>query len=82
MREFVEELRHRNVFRVAAAYLVIGWLIAQVADLAANAFNAPDWVMQMLIVALLLGLPVALFLAWAFELTPEGIVRAEDLPAR
>ncbi len=80
MREFVEELRHRNVFRVAAAYLVIGWLIAQVADLAADAFNAPDWVMQMLIVALLLGLPVALFLAWAFELTPEGIVRAEDLP--
>ena len=80
MRGFIEELRHRNVFRVAAAYLVVGWLIAQVADLAADAFNAPDWVMQMLIVALLLGLPVALFLAWAFELTPEGLMRAEDVP--
>ncbi|MBT8085426.1 MAG: hypothetical protein HKN35_07220 [Woeseia sp.] len=80
MRKFIEELRYRNVFRVAAAYLVIGWLIAQVADLATDAFNAPDWIMQLLITALLLGLPVALFLAWAFELTPEGIVRADELP--
>jgi TolB-like protein len=81
MRGFIEELRYRNVFRVAAAYIVAGWLLAQVADLAADAFNAPDWVMQMLIVLLLLGLPVALFLAWAYELTPKGVVRAKDLPA-
>ena len=74
MRGFIEELRYRNVFRVAIAYVVAGWLIAQVADLAADAFNAPDWVMQMLIVLLLLGLPVALFLAWAYELTPEGVL--------
>lgn len=80
MRGFIGELRHRNVLRVAAAYLVMGWLIAQVADLAADAFNAPDWLMQMLIVVLLLGLPVALFLAWAFELTPEGILRADEVP--
>ncbi|MGB5354023.1 MAG: hypothetical protein WBM54_14025 [Woeseia sp.] len=79
MRGFIDELRYRNVFRVAAAYLVVGWLIAQVADLATDAFNAPDWVMQLLIVALMLGLPIALFLAWAFELTTEGLVRAEDL---
>lgn len=81
MRGFIGELRYRNVFRVAAAYLVVGWLIAQVADLAADAFNAPDWVMQMLIVALLLGLPIALFLAWAFELTPDGLMRADEVPA-
>lgn len=80
MRGIIGELRHRNVFRVAAAYLVVGWLVAQVADLAADAFNAPDWVMQMLIVALLLGLPVALFLAWAFELTPDGLMRADEVP--
>ncbi len=80
MRSFIEELRYRNVFRVAAAYIVAGWLIAQVADLAADTFNAPDWLMQMLIVLLLLGLPAALFLAWAYELTPEGVVRAKDLP--
>lgn len=80
MRGFIEELRYRNVFRVAIAYIVAGWLLAQVADLAADAFNAPEWFMQMLIVVLLLGLPIALFLAWAYELTPEGVKRASDLP--
>ena len=76
MRGFIEELRYRNVFRVAIAYVIAGWLVAQVADLSADAFNAPDWVMKMLIVVLLIGLPVALFLAWAYELTPEGVKKA------
>lgn len=80
MRGFIEELRYRNVFRVAIAYIVAGWLIAQATDLAADAFDAPDWVMKMLIVVLLIGLPVALFLAWAYELTPDGVKRAKDLP--
>lgn len=80
MRGFIEELRHRNVFRVAIAYIVAGWLIAQVTDLAADAFDAPAWVMKMLIIVLLIGLPVALFLAWAYELTPDGVKRAKDLP--
>ena len=73
------ELSRRNVFRVGIAYCVAGWLSAQVLDLAADAFNAPDWVMQMLIVVLLVGLPVALFLAWAFELTPDGIRRETEI---
>ncbi|HSM36656.1 MAG TPA: hypothetical protein VK837_09695 [Longimicrobiales bacterium] len=72
MRLF-DELRRRNVIRVATAYAVVGWLVLQVADLAAASFAAPDWVMRMLIVALLLGLPVAAFLAWAYEITPEGV---------
>ena len=80
LRGFIEELRYRNVFRVAIAYIVASWLIAQATDLAADAFDAPDWVMKMLIVVLLIGLPVALFLAWAYELTPEGVKRAKDLP--
>jgi TolB-like protein len=80
MRGFIEELRHRNVIRVGVAYVIAGWLLAQVADLAADAFNAPDWVMQMLIVVLLVGLPVALFLAWAYELTPDGVIKAKDVP--
>ena len=80
MRGFFEELRYRNVFRVAIAYIVASWLVAQATDLAADAFDAPDWVMKMLIVVLLIGLPVALFLAWAYELTPEGVKRAKDLP--
>jgi TolB-like protein/tetratricopeptide (TPR) repeat protein len=80
MRGLIAELRHRNVIRVGFAYIVVGWLIAQVADLAADAFSAPEWVMQMLIILLLLGLPVSLFLAWVFELTPDGVVKAENLP--
>lgn len=77
MRGFIEELRHRNVIRVGLAYIIVAWLFAQVADLAADAFTAPEWFMQMLIVVLLLGLPVALFLAWAFELTPDGVVKTD-----
>ncbi|MEJ2273597.1 MAG: hypothetical protein P8Y01_03370 [Woeseiaceae bacterium] len=80
MRRFIEELQYRNVFRVAAAYVVAGWLIAQVADLVAGAFNLPDWFLQMVIVLLVMGLPVALFLAWAFELTPEGMKKAHEVP--
>ncbi len=80
MRSFFEELKHRNVIRVGIAYIVAGWLLAQVVDLAADAFHAPDWLMQMLIVVLLVGLPIALFLAWAYELTPEGVKRAHEVP--
>jgi TolB-like protein len=81
MRGFIEELSHRNVIRVGVAYVIAGWVIAQIADLAADAFNAPDWFMQMLIILLLLGLPVALFLAWAYELTPDGMKKAHEVPA-
>jgi len=81
MRGFFEELRHRNVFKVAVAYVVVGWLVAQVADLVADAFNLPDTFMQMVILLLVLGFPVAAFLAWAFELTPDGVKRAHEIPA-
>jgi len=78
---FFAELKRRNVIRVGVAYTVAAWLIAQVADLTADAFGAPDWFMRMLIVLLALGLPVALFLAWIYELTPDGVKLASDLPA-
>jgi len=81
MRGFIEELRYRNVFRVAVAYVVVSWLIAQVADLFSDVFKLPDWFMQALIIVLALGLPVAAFLAWAFELTPEGMKKAHEIPA-
>ena len=80
MRGFIEELKYRNVFRVAVAYVVVGWLIAQVADLVVDAFNLPDNFLQMVIVLLVLGFPLAVVLAWAFELTPDGVRRAKDLP--
>lgn len=81
MRGLFDELKHRNVFRVGIAYVIASWLLAQVADLAGDAFGAPAWVMQMIIILLLVGLPIALFLAWAYELTPDGVKKAKDLPA-
>jgi hypothetical protein len=69
---FFDELKRRKVFRVAIAYVVGAWVIAQVADLVAGNFLAPVWVMQMIITLLVLGLPIAVILGWAFDLTPEG----------
>ena len=71
------ELKRRKVFRVAIGYVVGAWVIAQVADLVADNFNAPDWVMQMIITLLIVGLPISLLLSWAFELTADGIRRTE-----
>ncbi len=71
----IQEFRKRNVFRVAAAYLVVAWLVLQLTDLIFENINAPDWVMQVIMVLLAIGFPVALVLAWAFDLTPEGVKR-------
>jgi adenylate cyclase len=68
-----DELKRRNVIRVGAAYAIAAWVIAQIAEFAFENFGAPDWVLKSVVVILLLGLPVALIFAWAFELTPEGI---------
>jgi len=75
----IAELKRRNVVRVGVAYAVIGWILAQVAEFAFENFGAPDWVLKSVIVIILLGLPIALFLAWAFELTPEGVKREKDV---
>jgi Tfp pilus assembly protein PilO len=73
------ELRRRNVVRVGIAYAVIGWFLAQLAEFAFENFGAPDWVLKTFVVVLLLGLPLALFFAWAFEITPEGVKREKDV---
>ncbi len=72
---FFDELKRRNVFRVGIAYAIVGWILAQIAEFAFENFGAPDWVLKSVVVVLLLGLPLALFFAWAFEVTPEGIKR-------
>jgi len=79
MLSLFAELKRRNVFRVAGVYAVVAWLVAQIVALAASSFAAPDWVMQMLIVGLIVGFPVALVFAWAFELTPQGVKRTESV---
>jgi TolB-like protein/cytochrome c-type biogenesis protein CcmH/NrfG len=76
---FFEELKRRNVFRVGIAYAVIGWVLAQVAELAFDSFGAPAWVMKSVLVVLLIGLPLALFFARAFEITPVGVKREKDV---
>jgi len=79
VHQLLDELRRRNVFRVGVAYVVIAWALAQVAELALDSFDAPSWVMKSLLLLLALGLPLALFFAWAFELTPEGLKREKDV---
>ena len=80
MGKFFAELKRRNVIRVAAAYTVVAWVIAQVLDLAADNFGAPPWVMQFALVGLVAGLPVTVLLSWVFELTPDGVVKSTDVP--
>jgi TolB-like protein/Tfp pilus assembly protein PilF len=74
----IAELKRRNVFRVGAAYVICAWVIAQVADLVLDNIEAPDWVMQAIMLLLAIGFPLALVFAWAFELTPEGIKRESE----
>src|SRR5689334_6567639 len=78
---FFAELKRRNVYKVAVAYAVVGWLVIQIGSTVLPTFHAPEWVAQVLVVFVVLGFPIALVLAWAFEITPEGIkLESEVLP--
>jgi len=72
---FTRELQRRNVFRVAGMYVVVSWLLMQVGDVMFSALHLPDWTITMLVAFLILGFPIAVILAWAYEVTPEGIKR-------
>jgi TolB-like protein len=76
---FFNELKRRNVFKVGVAYLITAWLLVQVADMLLDNMEAPPWVLQAIFVVLLVGLFVTLLVAWAFELTPEGIKKEKDV---
>src|SRR4051812_18030675 len=76
---FFAELKRRNVYKVAVAYAVVGWLIIQISSTVLPTFHAPEWVVQTLVVLVALGFPIALVIAWAFEMTPEGIKRTENV---
>ena len=76
---FFEELKRRNVFRVGIAYLISAWVLLQVVDLVLENIQAPDWVMKVFMLALAVGFPLAVFFAWAFEMTPEGIKKEKDV---
>jgi len=76
---FFSELKRRNVYKVAVAYAVVSWLLIQVATQVFPFFEIPNWAVRLVVLLLILGFPVALVLAWAFELTPEGIKRTEEV---
>ena len=76
---FFAELKRRNVYKVAVAYIVGGWALSQGIAQVLPVFDVPNWVVRLLVLLIVIGFPVALFLAWAFELTPEGIKRTEDV---
>jgi TolB-like protein/tetratricopeptide (TPR) repeat protein len=84
-KNFFAELRRRNVYKVAIAYAVIAWLLMQIATQVFPFLEIPNWAIRLVIMLLALGFPIALILAWAFELTPEGLKRtefADELPAK
>ena len=81
-RNFFAELKRRNVYKVAVAYLVVSWLVIQAASILLPTFDAPGWTMKLVVAVLVIGFLVTLVLSWAFEITPEGIKReSETSPA-
>src|SRR6266487_1556497 len=76
---FFSELKRRNVYKVAVAYAVVGWLLVQVTTQVFPIFEIPNWALRLIVLAIVIGFPIALVLAWAFELTPEGLKRTEDV---
>src|SRR5881397_1700531 len=76
---FFSELKRRNVYKVAVSYAVVGWLIAQIATQIFPFLEIPNWIVRLVIALIAIGFPIALIIAWAFEATPEGIKRAEDV---
>jgi hypothetical protein len=76
---FFNELKRRNVFRVGIAYLVVCWLVMQVADVVINNIGAPDWLFRAIMLVLGLGFPIVLIFAWAFEMTPDGLKKEKDV---
>ncbi|WP_420432757.1 hypothetical protein [Hyphobacterium sp.] len=81
MGQLFRELQRRNVIRVAAAYLVVGWIVMQVVDVIGDAAHMPEWANSFALIILIVGFPVVLFVAWAFELTPEGVKKTSAVPA-
>src|ERR1051325_1157752 len=76
---FFTELKRRKVYRVAVAYGIVAWLLIQAASILFPTFEAPPWVMKVFVAMIILGFPIALIFSWAFEITPEGIKREEDV---
>jgi hypothetical protein len=75
LRKFFAELKRRNVYKVAIAYAVVAWLLMQIATQVFPFLEIPNWAIRLVIMLIVIGFPIALVIAWAFELTPEGLKR-------
>src|SRR5215467_471352 len=85
MKSFFAELKRRNVYKVAIAYGVVAWLLIQVATQVFPFFEIPNWGVRLIVLFIVIGFPIALIIAWAFELTPAGLKRtelADELPKK
>jgi adenylate cyclase len=78
-RNFFSELKRRNVYKVAVAYVVAGWALSQGIAQVFPVFDVPNWAIRLIVLLIIVGFPIALVLAWAFEITPEGLKRTEDV---
>jgi len=76
-KKFFAEVKRRNVYKVAAAYGVVAWLLTEIATQVLPFFEIPNWGVRLIVLAIIIGFPIALVIAWAFELTPEGLKRTE-----
>src|SRR5438874_288813 len=80
-KTFFGELKRRNVYKVAVAYIVAGWALAQGIAQVFPVFDVPNWIVRLIVALIVIGFPITLVFAWAFEITPEGLKRAEEADA-
>ncbi len=76
-KKFFSELKRRKVYGVAISYGITAWVLAQITELVTSSFETPPWVMKMIIIALIIGLPIAVILAWVYDMTPQGIIKTK-----
>src|SRR5438094_4230265 len=81
LSNFLAELKRRNVYKVAIAYIIAGWALSQGIAQVFPVFDIPNWAIRLIVLLIILGLPIAVVLAWMFELTPQGIKRTEAADA-
>ena len=79
MRGFLAELKQRNVYKIAVVYSAAAWMLLEATDLVAPHLGLPDWTVSLVLLLSALGFPIAIILAWAFDLTPEGVIRKQAL---
>jgi adenylate cyclase len=82
LKKFFSELKRRNVYKVAITYTIVAWLILQIGSVVFETIKTPTWVMQVLLFFVVIGFSIALILAWAFEMSPKGMIRTSSTAAK